>query len=311
MRYLKLASAKNPSTDFIELNDFNGFLCTSFQNIGISRKLEFLSIKNRQFSVDNKPNFKKYSLIVQILSKYSEYDAKHRELITFLDRNKKDGFRLYFRPYNGMDLRYCLCDIETSVRAEKMQPVVLTLVQNSLWLSEEKKATTSQKETEGSFFVFDKDESVESVDGYYSVGFYFDSYTDDYNIAFYSNVETQAEIVNNGYNEIPLKFVIYGSCVNPVISLFNKNGNVAIKRLQVYANIDQGYYLEINANILENGVWYVNASTGEKVDYSTLVNNELGSPYFYIDNGEYYIVVEDDVNSNCICDVFWQEEYSE
>ena len=88
MRYLKLASAKNPDTDFIELNDFNGFLCTRFETLGISRKLEFLTIENRQFSVDNKPDFKKYRLTIEILTKYAEYEAKHRELIDFLARKK-------------------------------------------------------------------------------------------------------------------------------------------------------------------------------------------------------------------------------
>ena len=79
--------------------------------------------------------------------------------------------------------------------------------------------------------------------------------------------------------------------------------------MQVLANVDSGY-IEINANINENGVWYV-SSNGNKIDYSELVNNELGSPYFYIDNGEYYISVEDDGNNVCLCDVFWQEEFSE
>ena len=128
MRYLKLASAKNPDNDFIELNDFNGFLCTSFQQLGISRSLEFLSIKNRQFSVNNKPAFKNYTLKIEILSKYSEYEAKYRQFNTFIDRNKKDGFRLYYRPYDGMELRYCLCDIEKLEKTEKLQPIILNLI---------------------------------------------------------------------------------------------------------------------------------------------------------------------------------------
>ena len=308
MRYLKLASAKNPDTDFIELNDFNGFLCTSFQTIGISRKLEFLAIKNRQFTVDNKTNFKKYSLTIEILTKYSEYEQKHRQLITFLDRNKKDGFRLYYRPYEGMELRYCLCDIETSTRGEKRQPIVLTLSQNSLWLGEQKKATTSQNEGQGNLFVFDEDESINE---YYSASFSVDEDINNYYcVSFYSGIETQATIVNNSYNEIPLNIKIYGYCVNPVVSLFRKNEDEPIKQLRVFANIDDGYYLEINANIKENGVWYINSSSGNKIDYSELVDNQLGSPYIYIDNGEYSIKVADEGNNVCITDVFIQEEYS-
>lgn len=307
MRYLKLASAKKPNTDFIELNDLEGFLCTSFQPIGISRRLEFLQIKNRQFEVGNNLNFKKYTLIIEILTKYSEYEAKHREFISFLDRNKKDGFRLYFRPYEGMDLRYCLCSIESSQRTEKMQPITLTLVQNSLWFGQENKSTTAHfVEEESNLFAFIDD------NGYYSTSFSLDEQIPNYYcVAFYSNIETQASIINKGYNEVPLIIRIYGRCVNPTVSLFKKNENNPIRQLQVFAIVDNDYYVEVNANIEGNGVWYVNNQTKEKVSFDGLLNNELGSPYFYIDNGEYYIKVMDDANNTCICDVFWQEEYSE
>ena len=305
-RYIKLASAKSPDSDFIEMNDLEGFLCTSFQTLGISRAIEFLKIKNRQFSVDNQTSFKKYTLTIEILTKYSEYEQKHRELITFLDRNKKDGFRLYFRPYDGMDLRYCLCYIESSARAEKMQPVVLTLQQSSLWFGEEKKETTQQGEQSGNIFEFASDE------GYYSVAFRADEEVSNYYcVSFYSGAQAEAEIVNNSYNEVPLVFRIYGPCVKPSVYLFRKGENEAIRELQINAKIDKGYYLEVNANILDNGVWYVNSTTGKKIDYSELVNNSLGSPYFYIDNGSYNVRVTDVDGNLCLADVFWQEEYSE
>lgn len=306
MRYLKLASAKNPDTDFIELNDFNGFLCTSFQSLGINRKLEFLAIKNRQFVVDNKTNFKKYSLTIEILSKYSEYEKKHRDLILFLDRNKKDGFRLYYRPYNGMALRYCLCDIESSQKTEKLQPVVLILSQCSLWLGEEKKFTTSQVvEDVENLFAFTND------NGYYSAKFGLDENANEYCIEFYSGVSTEASLSNDGYNEVPLRIRIYGPCVNPIVSLFREGENEPFRQTQIFTNVDDDYYIEINSNILENGVWYVNKNTDEKIDYSELVNNEMGSPYFYIDNGNYVVKVKDSSNNICTTYIFFQEEYSE
>ena len=76
MRYLKIASATNPYTDFIELNDLNGFFCTNLKTLGISRAIQFLAIENRQFATSNKPNFKKYELTVEILTNYSEYEKK-------------------------------------------------------------------------------------------------------------------------------------------------------------------------------------------------------------------------------------------
>lgn len=308
MRYLKLASAKNPDTDFIELNDFNGFLCTSFQTLGISRKLDFLAVNNRQFTVENKTEFKKYRLTVEILTNYAAYEEKHRELVSFLDRNKKSGLRLYYRPYDGMELRYCLCDIETSAKTEKRQPILLTLAQNSLWLGEEQRISTSAEEQSGNIFAFAEDAEVA---GYYSAAFVLDDEVVDYYcISLYNGAAATAIIINNSYNEIPLNFRIYAPCVNPMVSLYRQGEASPIRQLKITANLEAGF-IDINANIDGSGVWYKNPETGVVQDYTELVNNELGSPYFYIDNGEYYITVTDENNNVCYCDTFYQEEYSE
>ena len=330
MRYLKLASAKNPDNDYILLNggyfdkegnlrqnfkNFEGFLCTSFQSLGISRKLDFLTIKNRQFTVDNKPDFKKYSLTIEILSKYSEYEAKYEELITFIDRNKKDGFRLYYRPYgNDNDrIRYCLCDVENFVKNEKLQPTVLTLSQSSLWFGKtEIRSTVYNLEKEKSNSFTFKFNVVNDNDNYYSTSFGLDEDVNNYYcMSFYSNIETKASIENRSYNEIPLNIKIYGPCVNPIVSLFRKGENEAIRILEFDASIDNGYYIEVNANILENGIWYVEKATGKKFPYDDRVKNEHGSPYFYIGNGNYVVTVEDGGNNVCKTDVSYKEEYNE
>lgn len=324
MRFLKLASANNPATDFILLNggyfdkdgekienfnEFNGFLCTSFQSLGISRKLEFLAINNRQFVVENNPEFKKYGLTIEILTKYSEYEAKHRELITFLDRNKKDGFRLYYRPYNDMDLRYCLCDIETSSKTDKFQPISLTLIQESLWLGDVKRVTSVKVVNEKeNLFAFDEDETIE---GYYSAGFEYDEDLQEYCMEFFFDAFTEAEIANASYNEIPLNIKIYGPCVTPAIFLYRKGENTPIRKIQLEVTIADGDYVEINANIKNNGVWLVKNGEKEKRNYSGYIANENGSPYIYIGNGEYVLTVIDNSMSICEVEFSYQEEYSE
>ena len=307
MRYLKLASAENPYTDFIELNDLNGFLCTSFQTVGMNRKLDFLAIKNRRLVVENKVDFKKYNLSIEILSKYSEYEQKHREFISFIDRNKKSGFRLYYKPYEGMDERYCLCIAESSLRTEKRQPIFLILCQCSLWYSEEKNVGTGKGEAEsGNIFSFDDDGS-----GYYSVGFNLDEeITNYYCVKFLENVFTVAEFENKSYNNIPLRVRIYGNCSNPTIQLYDKNSNELLKKTQIFVDVPNGFYIEIIPDIIDCGVWLVNQD-GEKEDISVAVNNEFGSPYFFIENGEYLIKVSDENTSPCTASVYYQEEYSE
>lgn len=308
MRYLKLASAKNPDDDFIELNDFNGFLCTRFETLGISRKHEFLAINNRQFSVDNKLDFKKYRLTIEILTKYAEYEREYRKLINFLDKNKKVGFRLYYRPYEGEDLRYCLCDIESSVKTEKLQPVVLTFSQNSLWLGVVNSKEASTVAQSGNLFEFAEDENIS---GYYSASFSEDEKIEDYYcIAFYRGTSIKADIVNESYNEIPLIIKIYGECTDATVLLYDTNNNI-VKQLKIIGKISNGYYVEINANISENGVWYKKVETGEIVDdYEKYIDNSLGSPYFYIDNGNYYLTVTA-TGGNPKVIVSFQEEYSE
>lgn len=328
MRYFKIASNKNPDNDFIELNDIygssvfdneikpddnvwkikKGFLCVKFETLGISRKLEFLKIKNRNIEVDNQTEFKKYNLTLEIMTKYSEYEATYRELINFLDRNKKGGIRLYYDAVNtnGSEARYCLCSIELSTKIEKRQPVGITVTQNSLWLGAEDIAMSSAMSSgNDNIFSFGL---TNDVAGYYAVSFSEDNEINNYySVAFDSKMETQAVINNESYNEIPLIIRVEGFCVNPVISLFDKNGTL-LRTVQVFKEIEQGSYLELNANILENGVWKVDAD-GRKHDYSTYVG--ASSPYFYIEHGKYSLNVSDEGGNKCVATVIWQEEWSE
>lgn len=307
MRYLKITSAENPNNDYIELNNFNGYLCTSFTTLGISRQYETLTIDNRQFSVDNKPKFKDYSLTVHILTKYSLWEQKYRELINFFDRNKKGGFRLYYRPYDDMDMRYILCDIKTSAKTEKMQPVTLTVSQNSLWIGKTKSSNLLSEEIiVNNSFEFKKDE----IDDIYCASFKQDNITEKYYcINFTEDYYENSKIVNECYEEIPLQIKIYGYCNNPHICLLSKNKTI-IKQIKINIVISENYYVFINSHINENGVWLVNKKTDEKTNISHLIYNEYGSPYWYIGKGTYYVKIVESYNKyNYI--VEFNEEYSE
>lgn len=312
MRYLKITSAENPDNDYIELNDFNGFLCTSFTTLGISRQYEMLAVGNRQFSVDNKPKFKDYSLTVHILTKYSLYEAKYNELITFLDRNKESGFRLYFNPYsaNGNDerTRYILCDIKSTAKTEKLQPVILTITQNSLWFGKLKyNNIVSVETTANNAFDFKKDES--EIDDYYCAIFKNDDNINSYYcIGFVENYFENSIITNDCYNEVPLQIYIYGYCENPQLVLTNEN-SVTLKQLKIEEIVSHGYYIYIDSRINENGVWLVNEQTGVKQDISEKVYNEYGSPYWSIGHGTYYIKVAQ-TDNDFSCKVEFNEEYS-
>lgn len=319
MRYLKIASDENPETDSIELNDFNGFLCTSLQTLGLARKHELLTIHNRQFSVDNKPDFKRYRLVIEILTRYDEYEAKYRELISFFDRNKTAGFRLYYRSYNNEDLKYCLCEIENLEKIEKRQPISITLIQTSLWLGELKYGIPIDE---------DEDEASEPlnlfaykqyypISGYYSANFSVDDEIQGYYALRFENPKmTKLSITNNGYNKIPLIIYLSIHGVNPVISLFKNGDEIPFKRTQILVDFlhwSAPYAIEINSTIENAGVRLVNRNTGEVLaDYSELVNNEFGSPYFYIEHGDYIITVTTDIaDTPMTMEVQYQEEFYE
>lgn len=316
MRYLKIASDENPETDFIELNDFNGFFCTSLQTLGISRKHEFLTIQNRQFSVDNEPNFKTYRLVIEILTRYDEYEAKYRELISFFDRNKKAGFRLYYRSYDNEDLKYCLCEIENLEKIAKRQPISVTLIQTSLWLGELKYGIQIEQEeqsTPNNLFTFNQ----KAISGYYSASFSADDEIQGYYTLRFENPKTTNLLVtNNCYNEIPLIIYLSIHGVNPMISLFKRGEEIPLKRTQILVDFlhwSTPYAIEINSTIENAGVRLVNRNTGEVLaDYSELVNNELGSPYFYVGNGEYVLTVTTDIADTPMgMEVQYQEEFNE
>jgi hypothetical protein len=148
--------------------------------------------------------------------------------------------------------------------------------------------------------------------GYYSASFKEDADIDDYYcISFYSGIKQQAEINITGYNEVPLNIHVRGKCTNPEIFLYRKSDNELVKRFQVFVEIDQDHYLEINSGILNSGVWEVDVHTGEREDLTEVINYAYGSPYFYLENGDYYVLVQDINNNNCLTDISWQEEYSE
>lgn len=313
MRYLKITSAENPDNDYIELNDFNGYLCTSFTTLGISRKHETLEVGNRQFSVSNKPKFKDYNLTVYILTNYSDYEQYYHEFIDFFDRNKLCGFRLYYNPYNSdvndSRTRYILCDIETIAKTEKREPITLTVKQNSLWLKAQEILNTNSIRQQNNVleFAYDKnindycmtfkDANISTSIGYYCVEYYLKD-------------ESVANFTIHCYNEIPLNLKISAPCHNPIIQLYKQDTNELLKTIQIYCDITEGD-IEINSQINENGIWFIHGEY--KDDFAENLDYSNGSPYWHLGHGDYYIKVSNggDTSQNIVCKISYNEEYSE
>lgn len=311
MRYLKITSAENPSNDFIELNNFNGFLCTQFQTLGFSRKYENIEVGNRRFVTYNKPEFKEYTLTIEILTKYSLYETKYKELTTFLDRNKKSGFRLYYRPYDDMDMHYILCDVVSISKIDKLQPITLVVTQNSLWLGEDEKVETQQI-VDNIDNVFAFAESSEYGDRYFSAKFKLDDKNSDYYcIAFYSNASSIAAFEINSYSEIPLNLIIYGFCEKPYVALFKEGENIPIREIEIDETINNNNYVYINSHIGENGVFLVDEKTEVRTPIENKILNERGSPYWFIDKGRYYIKIQDNGQNICQANLLYNEEFNE
>lgn len=308
MRKIKLTSVKNPEYDVIELNDFSGLLCTKFQSLGVSRTLEFLQIKNRNLAVKNTPNFRSYSLTIEILSPYSLYEKAYYDFLKFIDRNKKDGIRLYYQAYDNVPEKYCFCEIQQTDKTEKRQPIVLTLVQSSFWFGKAEARKTSQGvEKITNPFEFSK---IEGMD-YYAASFALDedsSTNDFYAISFSNPVSQYADVTISGYNEVPIEFVISGKSINPIITIY-EDGKI-IRQVQINIVVDEGQKLQITAGIVNYGVWLID-SDGKCYDVSNNINHSLGSPYVFLDHGTYSVTVQGEGDGASSTIISWQEEYSE
>lgn len=300
MRYIKLASNTNPFTDFIELNNLNGLFCTSVQNFGMKRNLSFFEIKNRRQAVGNEPSFKRYSLRIDILTSYGQYESEYQRLADFLDRNKRGGVRFYYQAEPSKKLVYTICDIEEFVKTDKRLPINLILQQNSLWLSEVQQVTTSAQEQVGNLFSFTKKNGLDCVA--------FRADGGPYSITFVNDIRTKATITNRSYENIPLVIQIRGLCINPVVTI-SKDG-VPIKTIKVLRTISLKEYVEINSNVFDSHVAMVNTETGEKSDLSSYVDYSYGSPFAFLGNGSYEISTTDDGKNRCETTILWQEEYN-
>lgn len=298
--------------DVVSLTNFNGLLCTSFSALGVSRQLDFLTIQNRNVTVVNKPQFKSYNLTIEILANYNGWDRIYRDFVNFLDRNKTKGFRLYYKPNETPDseLRYCVCSIEQSAKVEKTRPITLVVVQNSLWIGALKVENIApQYSAQDNMFAFAEDTDVS---GYFAAAFLEDADISDYYcIQLFKGALSIGTVKNNSYNDVPLTIRIYGACVNPTVMIYKHGEDAPLRQIRVFANVASGYYIEIEAGVLQNGVWYVSNATGEKVDYGELVDHSLGSPYVFLENGEYDIRVQDNGNNDVNAQIYLREEYSE
>lgn len=305
MIYLKLASATNPSNDYLELSDFSGLLCTSFTTLGMRRQLQYMTVKNRSLTTSNEPVFKRYNLTILILGLYKDFETKYASLCEFLERNKRKGLILYHRPYDDRPMRHCFCDIETVNKTNKMMPIGLTLVQKSLWLGTEKIAdAVAQTEIDKEFaFV------AEEIDGelYHCVSFEKDETVDTsfFAIPFSTVSPKMFSFSNLSYNEIPLLITITGMCVEPTINFFRKGEETPFRKVKINTTVADGARLEIDARLDTYGVWMIDT---QKRDYISLVDHSVGSPFVFVGHGDYEAVLE---NASGTMTITYQEEYDE
>ena len=319
MREVKITSELNPTTDFLNLTDFNGFFCTSIQGLGATRETANLSVKTRSLVIENKPTFRIFSLGVNILTPYSQYEAAVKQLFDFLDRNKENGFRLYVNdnPSVYTKQRYVMCSLDSVNRNDKRQIVELKLAQHSYWLAE---ATTvpgvaNVNISEGNWYEY-ANRGTET-EAYYAYS-YSPFTTADNNITnyystsyFISGAQTgeaiNLDIENGSYNKVPLNVKVYGACTNPTIMLYENEGSVATRIVSVDVNIPAGSWLEINSTIEGNGVYLCTDGTKSDIFHSIDLTN--GSPYMYVGHGKHRLQVSAASNGSFSAHAVFQEEY--
>lgn len=319
MREVKITSELNPTTDFLNLTDFSGFFCTSIQGLGATRETANLSVKTRSLVTENKPTFRIFSLGVNILTPYSQYEAAVKQLFDFLDRNKENGFRLYVNdnPSVYAKQRYVMCSLDSVNRNDKRQIVELRLAQHSFWLAEATTASGVAKVDISTGNWYEYANRGTEAEPYYAYS-YKPFTTADYKIMNYYSTSyfnsgaqigdaIDLEIENGSYNKVPLIVKVYGECTNPVILLYENEGSVATRMVSVDVNIPADSWLEINSTIEGNGVYLCTVNTKDDIFHNIDLAN--GSPYMYVGNGKHRLHVIAMSNGSFSANAVFQEEY--
>lgn len=278
------------------LNDFNKYLLTLPQGLGFEFKNTFINVGNQRVLVDKEYQFKEINGTIEVSGNTRlDWENNYNELKSFIVKNKKSGFKLYYKSSNDAE-KYILCNIRLLTKTEKTTYgllIPIALEPRSLW---EKDYTIVSEKQEN---IINNENIVsfsEQEDGTYSFVYKQEIETGEYNAKYLNNLAGKVELINDGDDEIPLKIILKSECVNPIMILRNVNDSSDIDVSRIFVVLHSGDVLTLNSEP-ENLSIKIVRSTGivedvtKNIDISekTFLTLPVGSYILEItdDNGNY------------------------
>ena len=283
------------------LNDFNKYLLTLPQGLGFEFKNTFLNVGNQRVLVEKEYQFKEINGTIEVCGNTrNDWEKNYNELKNFIVKNKKSGFRLYYKTTEDAE-KYIICNIKLLTKTEKTTYCILVpivLEPRSLW--EKDYTVVSEK-------VGDLEESedenlvafLQREDGSYNYGFLYEEETDDYNATYVSGLFGQIELVNDGDEEIPLKVILNSACETPIITLKNIK-NETEQSARIFTTLIDGDVLTLNSNP-ENLSIIVVRKTGVVEDVTTNIDMSMKT-FLTLPVGNYTLEITDS-NGNYVSGV--------
>lgn len=312
VNYRNMAITNENGTEVFDLNEFGNYIMTSPTGLGIYRASEYIVVGNQRVRADNKATFQKITFNVLIMGERNDWENKYAQFRDFISRNIKNGFRLYYTPFE--ETRYIKCDINIVDKTEKDRanlPIKIEVQPLSLWLSDVVKESIQQESDDFNMFIFAEND----YDEYSAVFDEVDDLEDDYErqvyaISFGASASQTATIVNSGFEPTPLNIRIYGVAVNPYVALKRYDNGEVVQSVKFSdLTIPDGYYLEINADATDTHIELVNISTGERFDKEDYADIDTNM-YLTLPVGRFNITITDEGTDNkCFAEILYANQY--
>ena len=257
------------------LNDFNKYLLTLPQGLGFEFKNTFINVGNQRVLVDKEYQFKEINGTIEVSGNTRlDWEKNYNELRSFIAKNKKSGFRLYYKTTEEAE-KYIVCSIRLLTKTEKTTYgllIPIALEPRSLW----EKDYTVVSEQVGDLEEGESENLVAFLhreDGSYNYGFLHEQETGEYTATYVAGLFGQIELVNDGDEEIPLKIILNSPCETPILTLKNIKDE-PIQTARIFVTMVNGDILTLNSDP-ENLSIIVVRSTGAVEDVTNNIDMSM------------------------------------
>lgn len=307
--------------DIISLNDFNKFLLTLPDGLGFEYKNTFLKVGNQRLLVKKEYEFTTISGTIEVSGNTRlDWEKNYNELKRFIASNKKSGFKLYYKSTQEPE-KYIICNIKLLSKTEKSSYAILipiSLEPRTLWeqdFSVKTKVLQSNEETENLMVfkendtIINEDDNVSVNDRFdfsYNYGFKLNSATNEYSVNFVISGIGYAELNNDGDEEVPLKIIINQNCTEPLITIYDNNGNI-VQQARLLVSLYDGDTLTLNSDA-ENLFIRIVRSTGVVEDVTTKIDLSFKN-FLTLPVGEYIINIIDGASNPVNATIEFSKRY--